>query len=170
VVLQLDEPSLPVVLAGHVPTESGLSVYRPVPDQDAAGALREVIEAAGVPVVLHSCAADPPIELFRTAGAAAVAVDLSLLTDLDAVGEAVDAGVVLFAGAVPATGQPPAAATVATTVRELWNKLGFGLADLPDRVVVTPACGLAGATADDARAIMVACREAAERLHDEARS
>ena len=30
ILLQLDEPSLPTVIAGHVPTESGLSVYRAI--------------------------------------------------------------------------------------------------------------------------------------------
>jgi hypothetical protein len=168
--LQLDEPSLPTVLTGRVPTESGFGTLRPVETDPARDALREVVDAVGVPVVAHCCAADPPIGLFRSAGVAAVGLDLSLATDLDAIGEAVDAGVGLFAGAAPSTGPVPTSATVAGTVRDLWHKLGFPLAQLPDRVVVTPTCGLSGATPDDARAIMVACREAARRLHDEARS
>ena len=36
VLLQLDEPSLPTVLAGRVPTESGLGTYRAVDSVDAA--------------------------------------------------------------------------------------------------------------------------------------
>jgi methionine synthase II (cobalamin-independent) len=120
--------------------------------------------------VLHCCAQDAPIELFHSAGAAAIAVDLSLVTDLDAIGEAVDAGVRLFAGAVPSTGPVPTAAQVAATIRELWHKLGFPFADLPDKVVVTPACGLAGASPETARAVLTTTREAAKRLFDEARS
>ncbi len=168
--LQLDEPSLPAVLTGRVPTESGFGTLRAVETDPAAQALRQVIDAVGVPVVAHCCAADPPIGVFRDAGAAAIGLDLSLATDLDAIGEAVDAGVGLFAGAAPSTGPVPSSAAIAGTVRDLWHKLGFPLAGLPDRVVVTPACGLAGATPDDARAITVACREAARRLLDEARS
>ncbi|HEY2671756.1 MAG TPA: methionine synthase [Rugosimonospora sp.] len=168
--LQLDEPSLPVVLAGRVPTESGFGMLRPVEPVTVVEALDAVIGAVGVPVVAHCCAADAPIELFRSAGAAAVAVDLALATDLDQIGEAIDAGVGLFAGAVPGAANPPAPAQIAADVRELWNKLGFPLGDLPDRVVITSACGLARATPAQARAIMKACREAAERLLDQARS
>jgi hypothetical protein len=168
--LQLDEPSLPAVLAGRVPTESGFGTLRAVEPVTAVEALEAVIGRVGVPVVGHCCAPDAPIELFRSAGAVAVALDLALATDLDQIGEAIDAGVGLFAGAVPAAGSPPPAARVAAAVRELWGKLGFPLADLPDRVVITSACGLAGATPAQARSIMKVCREAAERLLDEARS
>ena len=91
--LQLDEPSLPAVLAGRVPTESGLSAYRPVDAPDAADALRTVVDRrSGVPVVVHCCAADVPLPIVRDAGAAAVSLDLALLTDLDPLGEALDAG------------------------------------------------------------------------------
>ncbi len=168
--LQLDEPALPAVLAGRVPTESGFGALRAVEPVTVVEALETVTRRAGVPVVGHCCAPDAPIELFRSAGAVAVALDLALATDLDRIGEAIDAGVGLFAGAVPAAGTPPPAARVAAGVRELWGKLGFPLADLPGRVVITSACGLAGATPAQARAIMKVCREAAERLLDEARS
>ncbi|HEX8627711.1 MAG TPA: methionine synthase, partial [Catenuloplanes sp.] len=60
VVLQLDEPCLPTVLAGHVPTESGLGAYRAVQSADAAAGLRTVVAAVGVPVVVHCCAARLP--------------------------------------------------------------------------------------------------------------
>jgi hypothetical protein len=53
---------------------------------------------------------------------------------------------------------------VAATVRELWGKLGLPLDRLPVQVVVTPACGAAGATPDDARAGLAVAREAAQRL------
>src|SRR5947209_5310848 len=62
--LQLDEPSLPAVLAGAVPTSSGLSRVRAVPAPDAEQALRTAITettAAGVPTVVHCCAADVPL-------------------------------------------------------------------------------------------------------------
>jgi Cobalamin-independent synthase, Catalytic domain len=166
VVLQLDEPSLPAALAGHIPTESGFGTLRTVEASVARTRLAQVIEAAGVPVVVHCCAPDVPVELLREAGAAGIALDLSLGPPLDPIGEAIDAGLRLFAGAVAALGPPPPAKQVAATVLELWHKLGFPAELLRERVVVTPACGQAGATPADARAALTVCREAAQRLDD----
>ncbi len=162
--LQLDEPSLPVVLAGRVPTESGFSTLRAVEEPVARDALRQVIGAAGVPVVVHCCAAEVPVGLLREAGAAGVALDLSLGPALDPLGEALDAGFGLFAGAFPAVGIPPPAAQVAAAVTDLWHKLGLPRERLPQQVVVTPACGASGATPEDDRAGFSAAREAAQRL------
>ena len=166
--LQLDEPSLPAVLAGHVPTESGLGAYRAVDGPDAATALRTVIEAAGVPVVVHSCAADVPLQVFRDAGAAAVSLDLSLITDLDPIGEAIEAGLGLFAGAAPtrpvAGGQAPDYKQIAEQIGGLWKRLGFPAERLPRQVVVTPACGLAGSSERYVRAVLKACRDAGRSL------
>ncbi|GIE93775.1 methionine synthase [Paractinoplanes rishiriensis] len=167
VLLQLDEPSLPTVLAGRVPTESGLGAYRPVEAVDAAGGLRTVVEAAGVPVIVHSCAPSVPLQVVRDAAAAAVALDLSLVKDLDPVGEAIEAGLGLFVGAAPATGSAVTGKQVAERVRTLWNRLGFPIERLPRQVVVTPACGLAGATAPYVRAVLSACREAGRRLSED---
>jgi Cobalamin-independent synthase, Catalytic domain len=168
VILQLDEPSLPAVLAGRVPTESGFSVLPAVEAATAAERLREVIDAAGAPVVVHCCAPGVPVGLIRSAGAAAVALDLALVADLDELGEALDAGLGLLAGAVPTVeaGQPPKPAEAADRVRELWRRLGFPLSTMADKVVVTPACGLAGVSPDHARAALRACREAGQRLSD----
>jgi methionine synthase II (cobalamin-independent) len=166
--LQLDEPSLSTVMAGRVPTESGLGAYRAVDGTDAASALRTVVEAVGVPVVIHSCAPGVPLETLRAAGAAAVSLDLGLLKDLDPLGEAIEAGLGLFAGAVPALPDASSAApdgkVAAERVRKLWQRLGFPLSRLGPQVVVTPVCGLAGASPAYARAALTACREAGKRL------
>jgi hypothetical protein len=127
-----------------------------------------VIDAAGVPVLVHCCAPNAPIGLLREAGAVAVSLDLALLGDLDPLGEALDAGTGLFAGAVPTSGGAPSAKAAADRVLDLWGKLGFPLAQLPGQVVVTPACGLAHATPAHARAATSAVREAARRLVDAA--
>lgn len=168
--LQLDEPSLPAVLAGQVPTESGWQTLRSVDAQTARDALRSVVETAGVPVLVHCCASGVPLELIRTAGAAAVGLDLDLVTDLDQLGELVDAGLGLIAGAVAATAppaaRPPSAADVAARVREIWRRLGFAAQGIAAQVVVAPACGLAGATPEYARAALRACVEAGRRLAD----
>ena len=46
----------------------------------------------------------------------------------------------------------------------LWRRLGLPLATCADQAVVTPACGLAGASQDQARAALTRCREAAGML------
>ncbi|MBQ1045959.1 MULTISPECIES: methionine synthase [unclassified Micromonospora] len=171
VLLQLDEPSLPAVLAGRVPTESGFGAYRPVETEVARGLLRDVIDAAGVPALVHCCAPDVPLELIRSAGAVGVALDLSLVTDLDPLGEVIDAGLGLLAGAAPtlppASGRAPTSTEVADRVRRVWDKLGFPRRRLAEQVVVTPACGLAGATPGYARAVLTACRDAGRRLAED---
>ncbi|MFI6780671.1 methionine synthase [Micromonospora sp. NPDC050276] len=168
VLLQLDEPSLPTVLAGRVPTESGLGAYRAVESVDAAALLRTVVEAVGVPTLVHCCAPDVPLELIRSAGAVAVALDLDLVTKLDPLGEALDAGLGLLAGAAPtrppSAGGAPTSAQIADRVRQVWDRLGFPRRQLAEQVVITPACGLAGATPEYARAVLAACRDAGRRL------
>ena len=169
VLLQLDEPSVPAVLAGRVPTESGLRTLRSVAAPTVAATLREIVESVGVPVVIHCCAANPPLRLFRDAGAVAVSVDLGLVGSAtqaqDELGDLVDAGLGLFAGVVPTTGaRLPSAATAADAVTGLWRRLGFPPDRAAAQVVVTPTCGLAGATPAYARAALAACTEAARRL------
>jgi hypothetical protein len=161
VVLQLDEPSLPAVLAGQVPTESGLRTLRSVPGAVARDALVEVIAASGAPTVVHCCAAGVPLKMLREAGAAAVGLDLALLDDFDAVGELLDAGVGVFAGVAPG-----ASAAIADAVRDVWRKLGFPAGRLADQVVVTPPCGLVGTRASGVAKLLSAYREAGRRLAD----
>lgn len=172
-VLQLDEPSLPAVLAGAVRSSSGARTVSAVPDPDAELVLREVLGAArsaGAVPVVHCCAARPPVELVRRAGAAGVSLDLTLVGEptYDALGEAVEAGLVLLAGLVPATGSAdgPVSDVRATVepVRRLWRHLGLDHDRLATQVVVTPTCGLAGATPAYARAAMTRAREAARAL------
>ncbi|TYB97229.1 methionine synthase [Micromonospora sp. WP24] len=171
VLLQLDEPSLPAVLAGRVRTESGLGTYPAAEPEVVAGLLRSLIEAVGVPTVVHCCAPEVPVELIRSTGAVGLALDLSLVTDLDPLGEAIDAGLGLLAGAAPtrppSTGRAPTSAEVADRVRTLWDRLGFPRARLAEQVVVTPACGLAGAPAEYARAVLKACHDAGRRLAED---
>jgi methionine synthase II (cobalamin-independent) len=167
--LQIDEPALPAVLAGTVPTASGFSRLRAVEAPVAAETLREVIEASGAYPIVHCCAPAVPYRLLREAGAKAISVDLSLVPsrDDDAVGETIDAGIGLLLGAVPAheTPLPPLQAT-AEPVRGLWRRLGFPEALIGEQVVITPACGLAGASPAYVRAALKRCREAARTLHE----
>jgi methionine synthase II (cobalamin-independent) len=164
VILQIDEPSLPAVLTGRVPTDSGLHTYRSVDTSRARDTLRSIVDSAGVPVVVHCCAPDAPLNLFREAGAKGFAIDLSLVKDLDPIGESIEAGLTMYAGVAPTAGpNVPEAKVLADRVSKVWRDLGFPAEQLTQHVI-TPACGLAGATPAYARAVLEACREAARRL------
>jgi methionine synthase II (cobalamin-independent) len=172
-VLQLDEPSLPAVLAARIRTASGFRTLRRVEESVAREVLRGTVEAAGVPVVVHCCAPDLPLALVRSTGAIGASVDLSLWNfessqDLDALGEHLDAGAALFAGVLPALdSRLPDAGRVADPVRHFGRRLGLPPAMLPEQVVLTPACGLAGASPEYARTVLTRATEGAKALGDD---
>ncbi|HYN75646.1 MAG TPA: methionine synthase, partial [Candidatus Limnocylindria bacterium] len=135
--------------------------------------LRAVIDALPpdvVPVV-HCCAPEVPVGLLVRAGARALSVDLSLLghVQTDALGGAVEAGVQLVLGVVDPRSEPSGlsdpAATVAP-VRALWSRLGFP-AERISEVVITPTCGLAGASPAGARHVLGVVGAAAQRLAED---
>jgi hypothetical protein len=78
VLVQLDEPTLPAVLAGSLPTASGYGTVRAVGRTEAQDALRDIVSALGVPVVVHCCADRPPVRLLAGIGAAGVGIDATL--------------------------------------------------------------------------------------------
>ena len=184
VLLQLDEPALPAVIAGDVPTASGLNRL-PVPEPfDVETSLRSVLSAAARFTLVHCCATSVPFGMIKSAGAHGVGFDLSKLrrAEEDALAEVVEAGLGIFVGVVPATGpavlddaeragapQSPSARQTAERVIEVWERMGWpaaagGPGSVSAQVVLTPACGLAGATPDYARDAMARCREAARLL------
>ncbi|MFE4056055.1 methionine synthase [Streptomyces sp. NPDC059096] len=168
-VLQIDEPSLTAVLRGQVRTASGYRTHRAVDRQVVEGALRELTALAPGASVVHSCAPDVPFALLRRAGAAAVSFDFGLLTERDeeTIGEAVEAGTKLFSGIVPGTDgalSDPAGSVMG--VRTLWRRLGLDPGTLTESVVLTPTCGLAGASPAYARAATAHCVRAARSLAD----
>lgn len=173
VVLQLDEPGLPGVLAGTVPTASGFGRLAAVEEPLVAHRLRTLLEkvaADDVYPIVHCCAPGVPYRTLREAGAKGISLDASLLRrrDEDDLGETIDAGLALFLGVVPGvTSRLPDKGVVAKPATELWNRLGFPPTTLADQVVLTPTCGLAGATPAYAKAALAKCREAAEILRED---
>ncbi|MBI3687079.1 MAG: methionine synthase [Actinobacteria bacterium] len=167
--VQWDEPSLPAVLAGRVPTASGYGTLRAIDGQVAGVALAAAFTAVpdAWPVV-HCCAADAPVALLRSAGASGISLDAGLLPGEDTLGEAIEAGVALWLGVLPGTDPtgPLDPARLAEPVRALWRRLGFPAEQLARQVVVTPSCGLAGATPEYARRALRAVRETARVLAD----
>ncbi|TDO46612.1 cobalamin-independent methionine synthase catalytic subunit [Kribbella sp. VKM Ac-2571] len=159
VVLQVDEPGLPAVLAGAVPTASGWSKHRSV---DGPGAVELLsLFTTSAPTVVHCCAARPPVEVFTKSGASGVAVDTALLNTAawDQIAIAAEAGTTIYAGVVPTTGALPSAEQAADPLVRRWRELGLD-PELLKKVVITPACGLAAAPSPaDARARLKLLRD-----------
>lgn len=188
-VVQIDEPSLPSVLAGRLPTSSGYGRHRAIDEEQAGRVLMEFVDTlaratatgdesadrgddARERIVAHCCAAGVPLELPATAGFHAVAVDTGLPAsgDWERLAALLEAGRGVWAGlpvpaTVPASGRHEAA-DLARPVERAWRALGLG-AGLADRLTLTPACGLAGA---GSQAAAVAAQrgviDAAVYLHD----
>jgi hypothetical protein len=159
VVVQLDEPTLPDILAGALSTPSGYGTVRSVPAPEARDLLHGMIERVrtitGAPVIVHCCATRPPIALLHAAGADALAIDAVRLDGapgsmLDEIGEAWDSGTIFLLGLVPALdpGTRPSLHDVALPALRLVDRLGFNRSILADRAVPTPTCGFAGATGE----------------------
>ena len=161
-VLQVDEPSLPAVAAGAVPTPGGFFRHRAVDLPElcrALGWLTGEPARRGLPAetVLHSCAPWPgsdgwPLRALLAgdptgAGFDAISLDLDQVSgpDWEALGAAVDAGAGLYLGCLPTVGdaRPLGVDAVRRRVLAALDRLGAGAGE---RLVLTPACGLAGWT------------------------
>src|SRR5271166_4158090 len=142
-VVQFDEPALPAVAEGMVPTASGLSRLAAIEADTLRQRLEQVLASTRAYTVVHCCAPSVPFGIIRAAGADGVAFDLGQLRrgDEDGVAESAEAGLGLLAGAVPAVPDQPVggadsggaggssgAHQTAERVIRLWRRLG-----LPDR-------------------------------------
>ncbi len=163
-VVQVDEPALPAVLAARVPTASGFGKHRAVDlpvASEAVGWVTRAIAAAGAEPWVHSCAGRTPWDLLSGAGARGLLADPSVLDaeGVDRLAQALDDGLTVGLGVVDGT----ATDRTATERVERWLDLvGLDPAEVSDRLVVSPPCGLAGATpAGAARGLEVARRTAA---------
>jgi methionine synthase II (cobalamin-independent) len=168
--VQLDEPVLPAVLSAGIPTASGFGRHRSVKPPEASNALEtcfEAIAAAGASSVAHCCAGEIPIALLIGAGAGGVSLDLDVLSteSFDALGAAIDEGARIFLGVVPATDPVnlPTLKKVTERVKRTLDMIGFDPEEIAGQLVLTPACGLAGATPGYARAALSLVRESAAR-------
>ena len=182
-IVQLDEPALPGVLKGTVPTASGFGQLRVVEESVARDLLRVVIDgvrsgdgsggsgadSGGTSVIVHCCAPDVPFGALRDAGADGISFDLSLLSERhdDVLGELIEAGALLVTGIVPSTDpdRAPSATNLADRVVAL-RRLGFAPQRIAQSVIVTPSCGLAGASPAWARRALKLCRDTARALEE----
>lgn len=155
VVVQVDEPSIGAVIDGTVPPLTRLDPIRPIPVPEVAEGLTRMAAQIGRPLLLHSCAAghwDLIGALRHSLHDIAVSLDLGTLAerDYDALGGFLDGGGVLAAGVVPARDPAAvrAAEELALRVAALTDRIGLPRRVLAENLLVTPVCGLAGATAD----------------------
>lgn len=160
IVVQVDEPHLPAVLAGAIPTASGLHRHRSVQPDEAARALGWVFDAiteAGATAAVHCCDSAVPVDVLAKTTLPALAFDVERMPEssFDDLGDWIDGGRSLWLGVIPSTeppGRAPSAADVTREVLRWWAKLGFTAADSLPSTTVTPTCGLAGASPGWARA------------------
>lgn len=178
IVLQLDEPALPTVLAGGVSTASGMATYRSVDEQRAQDLLGLVLGAAeeeGALPGVHCCDARTPIPLLRRAGARMLSVDPAVLTEAqeEPLGAALEAGVLVLLGYAPAlpvtvSGPPALAESIAARALEQYARWGMRPDVANSSVALTPACGMAGASPAWVRTTYSALGIASRLMRDDA--
>lgn len=178
VVLQIDEPALPAVLAATLPTPSGLQTYRAVPREEVRAVLTSTVAAAqaqGATVVIHCCAIPAPLQLLADTGTDALSLDLTeQSTDgtaghpEESLGQLLESDTALVAGVVRwSDSQPEPMARSAHRLLDLLHRLGVPLDACADRLAVSTPCGLAGASPDGAREVMRAVAATAAVIRKE---
>lgn len=171
VVVQFDEPSLPAAVAGRLTGVTALSPVAPIDETLATTMLDICAAAAGAEVSVHCCGTALPWKALQRSNIGAVSVDVGTLeaADLDAIAEFVESGRAVVLGVVSSStpARRPAVEEIAAAVVAVTDRLGFSRSALRDRIGVTPACGLANATPQWARAAIGLARRAAEAFAEE---
>ncbi|HEU4362699.1 MAG TPA: methionine synthase, partial [Mycobacterium sp.] len=168
VVVQLDEPSLAAAVGGRL---AGVTAVNPVPAVDeavASGLLDGCVAAVAGDVLVHSQAPEFPWNVLQHSAVAAVSVDIEGLQDVDydGIAEFIDSGRTVMLGVLPATApqRAPSVEQVAAAAAAVTDRIGFPRSVLADRIGITPARGLAGATSQWAQTALGLARRAAEAL------
>jgi methionine synthase II (cobalamin-independent) len=180
VVVQFDEPTLQAALLGRLTGVTGMTPVHPVDEALATSLFDDCIATVGGQVALHSCAPELPWKLLQRSIFQAISVDVATLTaaDLDGIGEFVESGRTVMLGVIPVT--PPhrrrsaderpvveerrLVEETAAAAASITDRLGFNRAVLRDRIGITPACGLAGATPQWARAAVELAQKVADGI------
>lgn len=175
VTVQLDEPLIDRVLDGTVTPLSRMDPIPALPVADVAEALMSVVRHTARPAILHNCGLARWDLIDRLTGIAP-SVELRPGTPLDTatldgIGALIERGDVVVAGAVPAVpdggtvrAETVWPETVAAGLAELVDRIGLPRKVLSDNVIVTPTCGLAGATPAWARTALEVSVRAGELL------
>lgn len=165
-IFQLDEPSLPAVLAGKVPTASGWGTLRSVQPAVVSGHLERVFEAG--PVGVHCCSAAFPVDLVVGAGAQFISFDaLSARPSDEAVSRAWEKGVGIIAGVAALRSGPATDEAISRAARRYLEDLGFTDHRYLQTLAISPPCGLAGYSLSAARAVLKDCHTIGRILRNE---
>jgi methionine synthase II (cobalamin-independent) len=158
-----------------VPTASGFGKHRAVDRPELTEHLSRVFAAAaesGAQPWAHSCAPSTPLDVLRGAGAKGLSVDLAMLgpADHDVLGEALEGGDGVALGVVPAVDPAvdpagvPTDRSLSDRVLSWLDLVGVDPGTVGERLLITPSCGLAGASPTWARRALTLCREVARNL------
>lgn len=166
----LDEPSLPAVLGGQIPTVGGLFRVAAIDQAEAFGALQPWATLPGGQSprtsVVHCCAGGLNLwDIVRLTGLGGVSIDTSTLTidNIDELAAILDSGAQLLLG-VAGSPQTPVSEMVTSTWTLLEN---VGVTpEHRDQLVITPACGLAQWTPAQAQKVWSALRAVADEVDD----
>lgn len=172
-VVLLAEGRLEAVLAGALPTFSGLATTAPVDPATVREVLRRCVSAlgdvTGCDVVVQLPATVSAVTAAVPCGARGLALDLVPGPDAlwEQVAAAVESGTALWAGLVPVEAPPNgdggAAGGAAEGFARTWDALGLEPRRLR-QVVVTPRSGLSGASPARAREALRAVVDVGRRL------
>lgn len=170
-VVQVDEPALAAVVGGKVPTASGFGRHRTVHLPEASAHLEWVVAAiadAGAEAWVHSCAPQTPWSLVAGTGVTGLSADLAMLgpADLDTFAEVLEQGRTTVLGVVPSTDpdSPVSDARVVERVQRWLDMLGLDPEEVGDGLVLSPTCGLAGASWSWSREALQVLRRSADGL------
>ncbi len=167
IVLQVDEPSLPTVLAGRLPTSSG---WGRLPSLDPQGPQRGSRPCSAPTTATPCCTAAPPSRRCRCCAPPAPPPSRSTpRCCAPARGRASRSPSRTASACTRASCPPTAAASRAQQLADdfitAWRRIGMPSGRLLD-VVVTPACGLGTRAPDVARAVQRAAVETARELEE----
>lgn len=171
VVVQFDEPTLPAALLGRLTGVTGVSPVHPVDESIAGALLDDCVRAVETDAVVHCCAPELPWKMLQRSAIQAVSVDVSTLiaSDLDGIGEFVEAGGTILLGVIASTAPEsvPSVREVCAAAAAVTDRLGFARSMLREQIGITPACGLAGAKLEWARTAIELAQQAADVFADE---
>ena len=165
-VVQVDEPLMPAVLAGELSTASGWGRLRSYELSVVEDGLRQVLGSLSRSTAPSTVERDSESEpdsvgsddlagvwlgsarleatVLQQAGAGFIGLDGAVLdaVDEDEIGEAIDAGIALLVACVPLEAQRNDPRPVMAPVTSLWKRLSFPVDQLSRTVAVTPVDGL----------------------------
>lgn len=174
-VVQIDEPVLPYVAAGQIKTASGLSYFYPVDFPDLVQVLKlvtERIKPYSKQLVMHCCASQFPFEACEKSGFDTASFDSTRLADNPSAAEFenlarwIDQGKTTWFGALAAQ-HVNQLATPDQLIRNVLEIIEIIKVDVcPEKIAITPSCGLAGWQSEKVSQSYQACLRAAKLLEE----